>query len=144
MDLLSSKQAAERWPGMVFDGAVLFNAQAGRIHAETALDVLATRAKAYGAKILYGQQVLSMDRHGGRVHVVARDAHGDTTRYETEGAVVTVGAWTEGLFEGLLELPKLTVTEEHPAHFRIRDGFQDAEWPSFNHFTREIQARTAV
>lgn len=141
VDLLSAEEAAERWPGMIFDGDVLFNSQAGRIHADTALDVLAAQAKGHGARILHGQKVISIDRRGGRVHVVSKDANGDTITYEADGAVVTAGAWTRSILEGIMELPKLTVTEEHPAHFKIRKDFQDMEWPSFNHFTRKIPRR---
>lgn len=141
VDLLSAEQAAARWPGMRFDGDVLFNPQAGRIHAETALDVLTSQAKGHGAKILHGQQVISLESNGGRIHVVARDTNGNTTRYEAAGAVVTAGAWTRSLLEGIIELPRLTVTEEHPAHFTIRDDFQEAQWPSFNHFTTEVPGK---
>ncbi|WP_280116191.1 FAD-dependent oxidoreductase [Leucobacter coleopterorum] len=44
---------------------------------------------------------------------------------------VTAGAWSKPLLRGVIDLPTLTVTEEHPAHFTPRST--DLEWPSFNH-----------
>jgi sarcosine oxidase len=51
-------------------------------------------------------------------------------------AVVTAGGWTEKLLSGAagsgkLRIPRLTVTQEQPAHFRVAD--QGAAWPGFNH-----------
>jgi sarcosine oxidase len=51
-------------------------------------------------------------------------------------AVVTAGAWTAKLLSGAagsrkLRIPRLRVTQEQPAHFRVADG--QAVWPGFNH-----------
>ncbi|HCJ47787.1 MAG TPA: FAD-dependent oxidoreductase, partial [Microbacterium sp.] len=54
----------------------------------------------------------------------------DGTRLAADVVVVTAGAWTVRLVDGI-HLPRLRVTEETPAHFRPRD---DSPWPSFNHF----------
>jgi sarcosine oxidase len=49
-----------------------------------------------------------------------------------DAVVVAAGAWTAGLLGDSIPLPRLTVTEESPAHFAPRDPA--ASWPSFNHF----------
>jgi sarcosine oxidase len=54
--------------------------------------------------------------------------------FSADGAVVTAGAWSRPLLDGLVDLPPLRVTEEHPAHFAILAPYADANWPSFNHF----------
>jgi sarcosine oxidase len=51
-------------------------------------------------------------------------------------AVVTAGGWTEKLLSGPAgtgkpRVPRLRVTQEQPAHFRVAD--EGAQWPGFNH-----------
>jgi len=141
VDLLSSEEAERRWRGMRFDGDVLHSAHAGRIHADVALDVLAELARHHGATLIYGQQVVDIDRLGGGVRVSAKDEHDNISTYEAAGAVVAAGAWSGKVLGGIVELPALTVTEEHPAHFQVRQEFRDALWPSFNHMTPEIPGK---
>ena len=45
--------------------------------------------------------------------------------------MVTAGAWTAKLLGARVSLPRLTVTQEQPAHFAIAD--ESALWPGFNH-----------
>ena len=47
-------------------------------------------------------------------------------------AVVTAGGWTSKLLGGMAGTPRLTVTQEQPAHFGVADT--GAAWPGFNHF----------
>jgi sarcosine oxidase len=52
-------------------------------------------------------------------------------------AVVTVGAWTSALLEGLVTLPRLRVTREQAAYFRLVGVHpcmpREADWPTFIH-----------
>ncbi|MBN3453347.1 hypothetical protein [Mycolicibacterium sp.] len=49
-------------------------------------------------------------------------------------AVVAAGTWSSQLLAGLITLPPLRITEEHPAHFALLAGDDGSSWPSFNHF----------
>lgn len=208
VELIDPAEAEARWPGMRFEGAVLVNRDAGRIHAAEALEVLGALSRDLGADLRYEHRVLAIEPGEDRVRVtvIAETAEGSaaesttgapagssatgsgtsgssaagssaagssatgsetagsgtagsdaseleaaeleaagsglpapeagskTVTFEAEGVVVTAGAWAAPLLDGLVDLPPLRVTEEHPAHFAIRPEFATAAWPSFNHF----------
>ncbi len=128
--LLAPSEAQARWAGMRFAGPVLLSREAGIGYAARALDALEAAAVAHGATI----------ERGGRVRGIAADARGVQIEVETMAgvrtvsaprAIVAAGAWSSPLLDGLVELPALRVTEEHPAHFAPRDPAH--AWPSFNH-----------
>lgn len=135
-ELITAEAAAARWPGMRFEGAVLVNRDAGRIHAATALEVLAQLAEELGATLRYEQRVVAIEEAPDRVTVSVAGPSGEPHQVSAPGVVVTAGAWSAGLLDGLpiaREVPPLRVTEEHPAHFAVRPGFDEPSWPSFNH-----------
>jgi sarcosine oxidase len=73
---------------------------------------------------------------GGAGGTGASGADGRTEVITAAQAVVTAGGWTEKLLSGpagsgKLRIPRLRVTQEQPAHFRIAD--EQAVWPGFNH-----------
>lgn len=142
VELISAEQAAARWPGMRFQNDVLVSQQAGVISSAETLIALEEVAKRHGAQFFTKHRVTSLTVDGDeQVTVTAIAESGEQLVVHAAGAVVTVGAWSSTLLDGLVELPELTVTEEHPAHFEIRE--QDATWPSFNHFAtlEEIETR---
>ena len=53
-ELLRPGQAAERWPAMKFDEAVLFHPEAGRILADATVAACQTQAAAHGAEVRFG------------------------------------------------------------------------------------------
>ncbi|MHA3722724.1 FAD-dependent oxidoreductase [Leucobacter sp. HY1910] len=141
-ELITPAAAAARWPGMRFEGEVLVNRDAGRIHARTALEVIGALATADGADLRYEHRVTSINEAPDRVTVTASLPGGETAQFEAPGVVVTTGAWSEPVLGGLAvadQLPPLRVTEEHPAHFAVRERFDGAGWPSFNHFRRATE-----
>ncbi len=136
-ELIEPDEAARRWSGMRFEGAVLVNRDAGRISAATTLRTLDRLSRSLGAELRYEHRVIGItaDERGARV--IADSPDGERIEFEAGGVVVTAGAWSASLLEGLVELPPLRVTEEHPAHFAIHAPYADADWPSFNHFQPE-------
>ncbi|MGK0721714.1 FAD-dependent oxidoreductase [Leucobacter sp. W1478] len=142
VELISPEEAASRWTGMRFEGDTLVGQDAGVVKSAEALCALEEVAKRGGALIRTQNQVREIDTSSGPgVTVVADTPQGETVTVIAAGAVVAGGAWTTPLLAGIIELPKLTVTEEHPAHFAVRDTA--AVWPSFNHIARSdwVQAR---
>ena len=111
VELLPPEDATERWPGMRFDGDVLYQPDAGRIDAEATVAALRRRARELGAEV----------RHGERIESV-----GDV---DADVVVVTAGAW----ISKLVALPRpVKVTQEQVFHFTAAD--QSTEWPSFIHY----------
>ncbi|MCW3492299.1 FAD-dependent oxidoreductase [Microbacterium sp. SSM24] len=129
-DVMSAAEARTRWTGMRFDGDVLFTPEAGVVRADAALEALERAARAAGADIRFGHAVLGIEETGEGVRI-AVDAGGERYDLGADTVVVAAGAWTTALVGGALPLPRLTVTEESPAHFRPRSDLD--VWPSFNH-----------
>lgn len=125
--VLPAEEAAERWPGMRFEGKVLYQPGSGRALAAQALTAIRSSAQALGVEFrdrsaasglrLTGQPAVEVDTPGGAVG--ARQV------------VVTAGPWTPRVLGSVLELPAITVTQEQPRFFTPVDG--TAKWPVFAH-----------
>lgn len=133
-ELITHEEATLRWPGMRFEGDVLVNKDAGRIYSANALAALEQLAEAHGADIRYQHRVIAIEPGDNGATVAVETSAGERVRFTADGVVVTAGAWSAQLLDGLIELPPLRVTEEHPAHFEILEPGTEASWPSFNHF----------
>ena len=129
-EILGAADAGRRWSGMRFDGDVLFTPDAGVVRAAAALEALERGARRVGAGIRFGHRVIALEERGDGVALRIDDGE---RRYDVvaDTAVVTSGAWTPGILPASFPLPRLTVTEESPAHFAPISP--DARWPSFNH-----------
>jgi len=126
-EFLSPAEAASRWQGLRFRSDVLYIPSSGRVRAADALAALRTNAERHFARFLYDSPVRSVEVVGPDAVVVTTDAE----EYLAKRVVVTAGAWTSKVLAGLVSLPRMVVTEEHPAHFQPRSS--DTVWPSFNH-----------
>lgn len=124
-EMLSAAEAGARWPGMRFETDVLYSADAGVARASAAMLELERRVQDGGGEVRWGAPAAGIDDLGERGARVRLASGGEV---EADVVVATVGAWTERLLPGI-RLPRLTVTEETPAHFAPTAG----PWPSFNH-----------
>ena len=125
--ILGPEEAAERWPGFVFDGPVVHQPDAGRLAAETVVRALQLRAAEHGASLRFDEPVKTIAPQPDGSVVVTTDAD----EYRAAVAVVTAGAWVGSLLEGLVDLPRLTVTREQVFHFPSRS--EETPWPVFIH-----------
>jgi sarcosine oxidase len=123
---LEPGEAAERWPGLRYDGSVFFHPDTGRLNADNAVATLQTLALKTGAEVRHETPVTGITVQDDRVEVRTR-----ARTYRAPVAVVTAGAWTTKLLGGLLPLPPLRVTQEQPAHFA---PVGDLTWPAFVHY----------
>jgi sarcosine oxidase len=144
-EFLRPDEAAERWSGIRFDQQVLYMPDGGQLNPEAALPVFQRLAAARGAEIRHHTKVVDLEIMGDGVRLTLESGGaeaggaGGTGRTEVvtaAQAVVTAGGWTEKLLSGaarsgMLRIPRLRVTQEQPAHFRVAD--QGAVWPGFNH-----------
>ena len=129
-EFLPAAEAAERWRGIRFDQDVLHMPDGGQLNPDAALPVLQRLAADRGADIRHRVTVLDVAVADDGVRLTL-DTGGRTEVLTARQAVVTAGAWTAKLLGGRVSLPRLTVTQEQPAHFAIRD--EGALWPGFNH-----------
>ncbi|MCU1436167.1 MAG: sarcosine oxidase, monomeric form [Pseudarthrobacter sp.] len=146
---LRPDEAAERWRGIRFDQQVLYMPDGGQLNPEAALPAFQRLAAARGAEIRHHTKVVDLEIMDDGVRLTVEsgglDSGGDAGTGRTEvvtaaQAVVTAGGWTEKLLYGAartaaatgkLRIPRLRVTQEQPAHFRVADA--GAVWPGFNH-----------
>lgn len=124
-ELLPAGEAEARWPGMRFEGDVLFHPQAGVLDAEAAVTGMLDAAAGMGARVHHEQAAVSVDVEG-RVGL----AGGEPVRARC--VVVAAGGWVAPLLDGVVTLPQLTVTEQPVFHFpRAEAGAPP--WPSVIH-----------
>lgn len=125
-EVLTGRQAEERWPGMRFDDVAVFHPGGGRLHARATLDALDSRAEVHGAEIRYQEPVedIGPSPRG----LVVRTPFSE---YEAGCVIVTAGAWVSKVLDGIVNLPPLKVTQEQVLHFSSRDPFEI--WPPFVH-----------
>jgi sarcosine oxidase len=136
-ELVEPDAAAERWPGLRFNGPVLFHPDAGVIDPEHAMTVMARLAKAAGASLSYEDRVTFIERDGYGVRLETRSGS-----WRARTVVVAAGGWTAPLLSGLVELPPLTVTQQQVLFFEPHEFSQPHEfsrphgpraWPTFIH-----------
>ncbi|MEP7765536.1 FAD-dependent oxidoreductase [Sanguibacter sp. 25GB23B1] len=144
---LHPEEAAERWPGLRFEGSVLHEpSTAGRVHADRAVEAFQAVARARGADIRHDVRVRSILPVAGGVRVSTDDGE-----LLAQRVVLAAGGWVDQLLPGALGgglgadsrageradgaavLP-VVVTQEQPAHFQLRAGAPaEDSWPSFTH-----------
>lgn len=129
-EFMPAEEAAERWRGIRFDQQVLHMPDGGQLNPDVALPALQRLAAGNGAVIRHEVKVVELTVLDDGVRITLEE-DGRTEVLTARQAVVTAGGWTSKLLGGLTDLPRLTVTQEQPAHFAITDD--GAVWPGFNH-----------
>jgi sarcosine oxidase len=139
-ELLDAGAAAQRWPGFVFDGPVLWHAAAGVIDAESAVHGMLRLAESAGAVVRTRWTAASVRRAGD--HYVITSTTGDEC--VAAQVVVAAGGWLPDLLAELdlpravtSRFPAAEVRQEQAMHFPYRDPA--TPWPTFIHKTDELQ-----
>jgi len=126
IELLTPQVAADRWPGMRFEGSVVFQPGGGRIASGAARMAMIEQAQRHGATVRFDEPVRAIEIADDRASVVL-----DHDLLDADVVVVAAGAWTAQLLDGLVDLPPLRVTQESVFHFAPRDAH--SWWPSLIH-----------
>ena len=126
VELLTPAVAQERWPGMRFEGSVVFQPGGGRIAAGAARLAMIEQAQRNGAKFVWDQAVKAVEPDGEGARVVL-----DDLALDVDVVVVAAGAWCAGLLQDLAPIPPLRVTQESVFHFLPAET--PSWWPSFIH-----------
>ena len=126
---ISAAAAAERFPGLRFEGEVCVQPDAGRCRAADALTAFATAGAARGVDLHEHERVITVEPRGDRAVVRT-----DRAEYDAALVVVAAGAWVTQLVG---DLP-VRVTREHYVHLAPRDA--RTRWPSFIHYREPVAA----
>ncbi|WP_017622981.1 FAD-dependent oxidoreductase [Nocardiopsis chromatogenes] len=118
---LTPAEAESRWPGARFEGRVLFHPEAGTVDSEAAMDAFTGLARRDGCTFHPDTPVLGISAEAD--HAVLTLPSG-TVR--ADRVVVAAGAWAPALLDGVVPLPRLTVTQQQVFHFPRRALAADA------------------
>jgi sarcosine oxidase len=131
-EVLEPAAAAERRPGMRFDGSVLHQAGGGILHADRVVAGLHRLAQERGATFQVGTRAdrITVDQGGGRVTVETAGG-----AVHARQVVVTVGCWAPRLLSDVVDLPPIRVTQEQPRIFEPVEA--PHEWPCFVQWRHE-------
>jgi sarcosine oxidase len=124
--VMAADEAARRFPGLRFEGDVLWHERAGRLHADRAVEALKAAVVAQGGEVRHDVEVVTVDSGDGATVVTAGGE-----QLVAEAVVVAAGGWSRRLLGDLVPLPQLRVTIEQPANFRPLE--RSMAWPSFIH-----------
>lgn len=127
-DVLPRGAAAERHPGMRFDGDVVAH-EGGRCFADRTVAAFTRRTAELGGEVRHGCRATLVSVGVDHVDV---DLGDETVRADT--VVVTAGAWVQHVLAGTdasAALPPIEITQEQVLHFTPLDDA--VVWPSFIH-----------
>lgn len=127
-ELLDAAQAQARWPGMSFDGPVLFTPESGVIDADAAVRALLAGATARGVDVSEQAPVERVEQSGDTVLV-----HRGDGVLRARRVVVAAGAWVPDVLPPAISarLPRTTVTQQQVFHFPRRQP--EVDWPVLIH-----------
>ena len=123
-EVLPAAEASARWPGMEFEGDVVYHPQAGTMDAAGAVRAMLSLAAARGADVRHETPAAAV--RGNEVRLA------DGSTIAARCVVVAAGGWVAPLLYGVVELPPLTVTQQQIFHFPRR-GPGAPPWPSVIH-----------
>ena len=124
-EILPAAEAELRWPGMRFEGDVVYHGQAGTLDAERAVETLLSLAAAAGADVRHSSPAIAVSSDG-------RVTSADGSQLSAETVVVAAGGWLGPLVGDFVALPQLTITQQQIFHFPRVDP-SAVPWPSVIH-----------
>lgn len=142
-ELLTAKQAQDRWGQIAFDTDVLWHPGAGVIDAHESVAAMVDQALAHGAALHSNWAVASIKGTAGDYILTSEDARA----VKAANVIVAAGGWLPQLLtnlslpEGFLAtMPHIEVRQEQAYHFPYIDGTDPATWPTFIHKREGLQA----
>ncbi|WP_427132229.1 FAD-dependent oxidoreductase [Pseudarthrobacter sp. S9] len=137
-ELLSAKEAQERWPQIAFDTQVLWHPDAGVIDAHESVASMVDQAVAHGAQLHNNWAVASITAANGGYLLTSEDGRS----IHAANVIVAAGGWLPQLLGSLslpsaflAAIPQIQVRQEQAYHFPYADRPDQAEspWPTFIH-----------
>jgi sarcosine oxidase len=144
-ELMSARDAKDRWPQMEFDTSVLWHPGAGVLDSESAVLAMVRLALTHGAQVLTDWPVERIERDG-RYRVFS--SAGDVI--DADHVVLCAGAYLPDLLANIplpaafmAQLPTLQVRQEQAFHFPYRTDRSDSgtrsSWPTFIYKSDRIE-----
>lgn len=135
-ELLTAKEARDRWGQIAFDTQVLWHPGAGVIDAHESVAAMVDQAVAHGAALHTNWDVACVTEASGAYALTSVDGRS----IRAANIIVAAGGWLPKLLGSLslpasfLEhFPDFEVRQEQAYHFPYVDGTDPATWPTFIH-----------
>ncbi|MCP1415550.1 FAD-dependent oxidoreductase [Paenarthrobacter sp. A20] len=135
-ELLSAKEAQDRWGQIAFDTDVLWHPGAGVIDAHESVEAMVDQAVDHGAALHTNWELACITETAGAYTLTSLDGRS----IKAANIVVAAGGWLPKLLGSLslptsfLEhFPDFEVRQEQAYHFPYVDGTAPASWPTFIH-----------
>ncbi|MFJ4029070.1 FAD-dependent oxidoreductase [Paenarthrobacter sp. NPDC089989] len=142
-ELLTAKQAQDRWGQIAFDTDVLWHPGAGVIDAHESVTSMVDQAIAHGAALHTNWALASITGTAGDYTLTSEDAR----TLKAGNVIVAAGGWLPHLLGALslpagflANMPAFEVRQEQAYHFPYVDGTDPATWPTFIHKREGWQA----
>ncbi|MFI2563407.1 FAD-dependent oxidoreductase [Paenarthrobacter sp. NPDC018779] len=142
-ELLTAKQAQDRWGQIAFDTDVLWHPGAGVIDAHESVTAMVDQAVAHGAVPQTNWALASITGTAGNYTLTSED----NRTVKAGNVIVAAGGWLPQLLGSLAlpagflaDMPAFEVRQEQAYHFPYIDGTDPATWPTFIHKREGWQA----
>jgi sarcosine oxidase len=136
--VLTADEAAARWPGIAFDGPVLWTPDAGVIDAQSAVEAMVALAVSAGATVHTGWTVTAITPYEKGVLIGSEDGR----ELSADHVVLAAGGWLPELLEAVPSVralvPPLVIRKEQAFHFPYRDAASAPDWPTLIHKSEDI------
>ena len=135
-ELLSAREAQDRWPQIAFDTDVLWHPGAGVIDAHESVAAMVDQAVAHGAALHTSWEVACVTESSGAYILTSMDGRS----IKASNVIVAAGGWLPQLLGSLSlpasfldHVPDIEVRQEQAYHFPYVDGTDPSTWPTFIH-----------
>ncbi len=144
-ELLTAKEAQNRWPQIAFDTEVLWHPGAGVIDAHESVAAMVDQAVAHGASLHTNWTLTSIVAGNGSYVLTSEDGRS----LHAANVIVAAGGWLPQLLGSLslpsaflANMPALEVRQEQAYHFPYADpaSRDESQWPTFIHKREGWQA----
>lgn len=142
-ELLTAREARDRWEHIAFDTDVLWHPGAGVIDAHESVAAMVDQAVAHGTALHTNWEVACVTESAGTYTLTSLEGRS----IKAANIVVAAGGWLPKLLGSLslpasfLEhFPDFEVRQEQAYHFPYVEGTDPASWPTFIHKREGWQA----
>ncbi|RWW91513.1 FAD-dependent oxidoreductase [Paenarthrobacter ureafaciens] len=142
-ELVTAKEAQDRWGQIAFDTDVLWHPGAGVIDAYESVAAMVDQAVTHGAALHTNWAVASIKGTAGDYILTSEDARA----FKAANVVVAAGGWLPQLLGSLslpagflAGMPRIEVRQEQAYHFPYADQAAIETWPTFIHKREGWQA----